>query len=255
VTTSAYVFAGDLLDEGVSVVLERLADAGLDGVSMAAAYHHARDVVPHNPRRKLVYLEGGVAYFHADAERYARIRPRRSALTEVQDPLATLVQVARERGLQTSAWLVVLHNTRLAMAYPDCAPRTAFGDPLLNSLCPANPDARAYAVALASDVARYGLEAIKLEAVHYPSFDHGGHHERSFVPLSPNARFLFGLCFCTHCVATAQAAGVDAERCVLRVVITWTPCSPRPTPRPMSSKSTTTGCARWVAARWVALPR
>jgi hypothetical protein len=216
VTTSAYLFAGDLLDEGISVVLERLADAGLDGVSMAAAYHHARDVLPHNPLRKLVYLEGGVAYFHADAEHYARIRPHRSALTADGDPLATLAQAARERDMHVSAWVVVLHNTRLAMAYPDCAPRTAFGDPLLHALCPANPDARAYAVALASDAARYGLEAIKLEAVHYPSFDHGGHHERSFVPLSPNARFLLGVCFCTHCIAAAHAAGVDAER--LRVV-------------------------------------
>jgi hypothetical protein len=201
-----------LLDEGVSSVLDRLAEAGLNGVTMAATYHHARDVFPHNPKHKVGYREGGVAYFTTARASYGRIQPVRSTLTHACDPLEVLKQAADERGLRASAWLVVLHNSRLAHAFPDCAPRTAFGDPLLNALCPAHPDARAYAVALAQDVARYGLEAIKLEAVHYPGFDHGDHHERSFVPLSPNIRFLLGLCCCVHCMAAAQAAGVDAER-------------------------------------------
>ena len=211
-TTSAFLFAGDLLDEGIFAVLDRLKAAGLDGVTMAATYHHARDVFPHNPKRKVAHLEGGVAYFQTDPTRYGRIAPHRSALARDQDPLAMLVNAASERGMRASAWLVVLHNSRLAEEFPDCAPRTAFGDPLLNSLCPAHPDVRAYAVGLARDVARYGLEAIKLEAVHYMGFDHGGHHERSFVPLSPNLRYLLGLCFCDHCVAVARQAGIDAER-------------------------------------------
>jgi hypothetical protein len=98
------------------------------------------------------------------------------------------------------------------MAEPECAPQNAFGDRMLNSLCPAHPDVRTFAVALAADVARYGLEAIKLEAVQYLGYDHGYHHERSFVPLSPNVRFLLGLCFCAHCLAAAEKANVDAER-------------------------------------------
>jgi len=212
VTSSAYLFARDFLDEGLSTVLDRLQSVGLDGVTMAATYHHARDVFPHNPRQKVGYLEGGVAYFHTDSARYSRIAPVRSGLPEGKDPLALLSAGAAERGLRTSAWVVVLHNSRLASRYPECAPRTAFGDPLLNSLCPANPEARQYAVALASDVARYGLEAIKLEAVHCGAFDHGNHHERSFVPLSAHIRFLLGLCFCEHCMAAALSARVDAER-------------------------------------------
>ncbi len=213
-TSSAYLFAEDLLDEGVPTVLDRLAEAGLNGATMAATYHHARDVFPHNPKRRVGYREGGVAYFRTarSGQHYGRVQPVRSTVTQDCDPLEVLRLAADERGMRASAWLVVLHNSRLAHAFPDCAPRTAFGDPLLNSLCPAHHDARAYAVALAQDVARYGLEAIKLEALHYMGFDHGDHHERSFVPLSPNARFLLGLCFCRHCVAAAQAPGVDAER-------------------------------------------
>jgi hypothetical protein len=118
---------------------------------------------------------------------------------------------AQRRGFNVAAWVVVLHNTRLAFAAPDCAPVTAFGDLLLNSLCPAHPAVRAYAEALAADVARYEVESIKLEALSYMPFDHGYHHERSFVRLSPNIRFLFGLCFCQHCMAHARARSIDAE--------------------------------------------
>src|SRR4029077_10447675 len=99
-----------------------------------------------------------------------------------------------------------------------CAPVTAFGDSLLNYLCPAHPEVRAYARALAGDIARYRVDAIKLEALSYMPFDHGYHHERSFIHLSPDVRYLLGLCFCAHCLAYDLAAGVDAERVRARVI-------------------------------------
>ena len=135
----------------------------------------------------------------------------------------------------------MLHNTRLAMADPECAPQNAFGDRMLNSLLPGAPDVRTYAVALAADVARYGLEAIKLEAVQYLGYDHGNHHERSFVPLSPNVRFLLGLCFCAHCLAAAQAANVDAERvravCRARIEAVLESATRRPTSAEVEDES------------------
>jgi hypothetical protein len=211
---AVYLFAHDVLDETVDVVLERLERAGLNGVTMAAAYHHARDVFPHNPHRQVAYLEGGTVYFHPDLAHYRdeRLVPRIAAIAQSSDPLALVCDAAQRHGFNVAAWLVVLHNTRLAFAAPDCAPVTAFGDPLLNSLCPAHPAVRAYAEALAADVARYEVESIKLEALSYTPFDHGYHHERSFVPLSPNIRFLFGLCFCQHCMAHARSRSIDAER-------------------------------------------
>jgi hypothetical protein len=211
VTTSAFLFAHDVLDETADVVLDRLQQAGLDGAVMAAAYHHSRDVFPHNPRRKVAYLEGGTVYFHPRQERYTTLTPRVAAVAEAEDPLETLCAAAQRRGMRTSAWLVVLHNTRLAMEAPHCAPKTALGDPLLNSLCPAHPEVRQFAQSLAADVARYELESIKLEALAYMPFDHGYHHERSFVPLSPNLRFLLGVCFCEHCLEHARAMYVDAD--------------------------------------------
>ena len=48
-------------------------------------------------------------------------------------------------------------------------------------------------------------------------FDHGYHHERALVSLSPLAKFLLGLCFCEFCVAAINAEGGQGEK--LRVFV------------------------------------
>ena len=87
----------------------------------------------------------------------------------------------------------------------------AFGDRYVTELCPANPDARAYARALAADIAALGVAGICSEALHYLGLKHGYAHERYFVPLSARVRYLLGLCFCEHCLAAANGAGVDGD--------------------------------------------
>lgn len=212
---SIFLFATDLHDEGIETVLENVQGrAGLQGVTMACAYHHARDIFPHNPVRKVRFLEGGAVFFRPEMSRYAslRIQPHVSRLAREVDVLAALVDQAGRRGLTVRAWTVCLHNTTLGSRYPDCAVRNVFGDPYITYLCPANPDVRAYMRALAADIARYGVGAILAESLSYQPFDHGYHHERSFIPLSPVARFLLGLCFCEHCVREINRAGVDTAR-------------------------------------------
>jgi hypothetical protein len=62
--TSMLAFASDLHDEGVGTVLDNVQNrAGVNGLTMAVAYHDARDVFPHNPVRKVRYLEGGAVFF------------------------------------------------------------------------------------------------------------------------------------------------------------------------------------------------
>jgi hypothetical protein len=212
---SAFLFATDLHDEGIEAVLDNLQGrAGLEGVSLACAYHHARDVFPHNPVRKVRYLEGGTVFFRPDPARYRglRIQPQVSQLAQQVDMLALLVEAAQRRRMTVRAWTVFLHNTRLGSHHPECAMQNAFGDPYITQLCPANPEVRAFAAALAADIARYGVDAVLAEALGYLGFDHGYHHERCFVPLSPIARFLFGLCFCPNCLELAARAGVDGEQ-------------------------------------------
>ena len=109
------------------------------------------------------------------------------------------------------AWTVFLHADRPG-DYPSCAPQNAFGDLYEGDFCPANPDVRAYARALAADVCRYEIETILAESLHYHGLEHGYHHERYLISLGPVTRFLLGLCFCEHCLAAARRGGVDAAR-------------------------------------------
>jgi hypothetical protein len=209
VDTSIFCFATDLADEGIDAVLDNVAArGGLGGVTVAAAYHEGRDVFPHNPRRRVRFLEGGAVFFSPRALLDVRLQPPVSGYAST---LPETIRAAERRGARVRAWTVFLHNGALAAAHPDCAPENAFGDRYVTDLCPAHPDVRAYARALAADVARLGVATICAESLHYHGLEHGYAHERYFVPLSPRVRYLLGLCFCEYCLAAARVRGVDGE--------------------------------------------
>lgn len=209
--TSTFAFATDLSDEGVATVLANVEErAGLNGITPAFVYHAARDVFPHNSKRKVQFLDRGEFFFRPDAALYTglRIQPRISRLAQEHDVLAETCRAAATRGLGVHAWTVFLHLDR-PDEYPDCVTRNAFGDPYPADLCPANPDVRAYVRALVADVSRYEVTTILAESLHYHGLEHGYHHERYFIHLGARARFLLGLCFCEHCLAAAGRHGVD----------------------------------------------
>jgi hypothetical protein len=214
IETSVFAFASDLLDEGMAAVLDNVAGrAGLGGVTMAAAYHHGRDIFPHNPARKVHFLEGGTVFFQPNPDRYRglTLQPRVSRLAQESDVLADLCREAAARSLRTRAWTVYLHNYTLGEAHPECACRNVFGDALLTDLCPSNPDVRAYVNALTADIASKGVATVVAESLHFHGLEHGFHHERYFIDLGAFGRHLLGLCFCDHCMAAARRRGVQAE--------------------------------------------
>ena len=209
-----FAFASDLRHEGMETVLDNVLErAGLGGVTLAAAYHHGRDIFPHNPVRKVHFLEGGTVFFQPDAARYRglKLQPRVSRLAAESDVLADLSRRASARSMRVRAWTVFLHNYTLGEAYPDCACCNAFGDPHLTDLCPANPEVRAYVRALSGDIAAHGVAAVVAESLHYHGLEHGFHHERYFIELGSLGRYLLGLCFCEHCMAAARGRGVEVE--------------------------------------------
>jgi hypothetical protein len=212
--TSMLAFATDLYDEGLDTVLGNVQErAGVDGLTMAVAYHDARDLFPHNPVHKVRYLEGGAVFFRPDESRYEglQLQPRVAKLAHTSDPLGDLCAAAGERGMLVNVWAVFLHNDRLGFVDSACATQNAFGDRYLTDLCPSNPEVRAYACALASDIGRYEVSTIFAESLHFHGLRHGYHHERYFEELGTIGIYLLGVCFCTHCLEAARRTGVDAE--------------------------------------------
>jgi hypothetical protein len=211
--SSLLAFATDLLDEGLDTVADNVQQRGAaGGITLAAAYHDARDVFPHNPRRVVYFQEPGAVFFQPTAQRFRglKLQPVVSQLIGDRDLVGELVSLAQRRELDANAWIVLLHVDR-GRAIEEFAHRNAFGDPYLTQLCPSNPDVRAYARALVADVASRGVAAILLEAFHFLPFPHGYHHERAFVAIDSLTSFLLSLCFCDSCTRAAADRGVDVS--------------------------------------------
>jgi hypothetical protein len=213
--TSITAFATDFHDEGLDIALGRIQDrAGLEGVTLAAVYHHGRDIFPHSPVRKVRFLEGGRAFFRPEVSRYeaAGLQPVASSLATEWDAFAALRVATAARGMDLHAWTVFTHNTLLGTLHPDATVVNVYGDPQLTYLCPANPRVVEYCYALAGDIARYEVDSVLAESLHFHPLEHGYHHERYLIDIGPIDRLLLGLCFCRYCRATAAQHDCDVRQ-------------------------------------------
>ena len=208
-TSSMLLSVQDLVGEGASAVLDRLVGYGVQSATVAVAYHRARDVTPHGKTR-LTMRTDGVHLPVAGAGFTELVPPEQPARLHLNSGLIAAIS---ERGLGLDGWVVICHNTSLGLRHPELTQVTCFGDRAAPAdLCPAQPRVRTYARQLAVAVARLGVESVVAESLHYGTFDHGYHHERSFVELSQVDRFLLGICFCNACGAAADARGEDAKQ-------------------------------------------
>jgi len=209
--TALWCYPWDLLDEGLDVSLGRIADAGLDAISLAVSYHAGMVLLPHNPKTRLRLLEDGSLYFPPieGAFRGLAIQPRLSQLTEGRDSLALIVGAAQKLGLAVVAWTVCNHNSYQGTRHPDLCMQTALGDRLTYALCPAQPAVQAYLRRLMGALGGYSLRALQLESYGYSTFPHGHHHEKLLTPLGPLGERLMAVCFCPACQRAAEEAGVD----------------------------------------------
>ena len=205
-----YAYPWDVAEIGVSAAVDRFLALGLDTVTITGSYHAGKFLRPHGKGGKVHFPEDGTIYFKPDLSRYGAIKPVENAmLASGQDIVRELVGQSR---IATNVWLVLLHNTRLGLAYPDSTVANAFGDRYIYNLCPSAPEARAYAIGLARDVTEsYPVSGVSLETPGFLPYAHGYHHE--FALNRPN-RWLdsqLGLCFCPHCTAGAKSAGIQVE--------------------------------------------
>lgn len=214
IQSSLYAFPSDIVDDGLDRIAAWCDRIGADTLSLALAYHQARDVVPHGGEKpRLRYRRDGV-FFHPNEEIWTggRLRPQTQPADET-----TAVSRALEysSGPRIESWTVFLHNTGLGETHPDVTTETCFGDRILSNLCPSHPDVIDYSRRLARDISSRGINLVA-EALSAQTFAHGHHHERSFAPISAGAEALLALCFCTHCVAPMNEAGGDSERLAAR---------------------------------------
>jgi hypothetical protein len=210
-----YAYAWDLVERGVPDAVNEIRGLGLNTITLAGSYHAGKFIRPRGKAGRVYFPEDGTVYFRHDPTRYGAIKPVANSLLAEHDVFAALLAT---KAVAVNAWMVLLHNTRLGGAYPRATVQNAFGDRYVYSLCPANPDAREYAVALCKDITdRYPILGISVEAPGFAPYAHGFHHEFALVRQNRWLDSNLGLCFCAHCLAGAKAAGIDADRLRTRV--------------------------------------
>ena len=211
-STAVYAYPWNFHD--VERDVARVKALGADEITLAVSYHAGKFIQPGDPKGRVYFPEDGTVYFHP-GKPYGAVRPKVSALTQGHDVLAAL---CGRDDIAVNAWTVLNHNTRLGTERPDLCVKNAFGDVYPYSLCPSQPDVRAYDTTLCADIAEgYGVKRLLLETPGFLTYGHGFHHEFAQVPSNAWLDAMLGLCFCDRCRDGARAAGIDADGLAGRV--------------------------------------
>jgi hypothetical protein len=225
---AASLYAWDLIDQECEQIMETLKEtAQANSLYLVAAMHHELRPLtdfyfPHNSR-KTYFPEDSRIYWqpHSDSYRDSKIKPLTSERPEFKgkDFQEVLVKAARKGGWKTGAEIshTVLDKKRAAEEYVSVVQRDIWGRPAGQLICPNNPVASAYLIALFSDLVKnYDIDFVQ---TCLRPFANG--ERRGTVRSGPMERLLEtvgGTCFCDSCVAAAKTEGFDlkaAQRAML----------------------------------------
>ncbi|MFC1435090.1 hypothetical protein ACEZDB_31050 [Streptacidiphilus sp. N1-3] len=219
--SSAFLYPWDVLGDPDAPA--RLADLGLDGVTLASAYHSTRALTPRHPRTRIVTAPYAAVYYPPSEAHWAgaALRPYPQGWLDSPDAWGEAAEALRAAGLDVASWVVLAHNSRLGGENPDSMVRNAYGDRYPWALCVARPEVVAYCAALAAEAGpRPGAVGTELESCGWYGLAHLHAHDKiGGVPLDGAAQYLMSLCFCDVCAAAYAAAGVPDLAAAVRAAL------------------------------------
>jgi hypothetical protein len=219
VTTTAYAFPWDFLDEETSV--HRVAALGVDVVALAATYHAARVPAPLDSARRVVDVPRSAMYLPVRVGPWLghRLIPTAPDWLEEKNSFGVAHHRLVEAGLAVDAWIVLTHHDELGYANPDLVVRNAFDEPYSYALCPSHPDVREYCTTLIDETLKLSdVRGVVLEACGAMGVEHGGVHDKlEFANFTAVDDELLSLCFCGGCRTGLEADGIDAADLARRV--------------------------------------
>ncbi|MGW1103488.1 hypothetical protein [Streptomyces sp. NPDC002540] len=210
--TSAFLYPWDVVGDPDAAA--RVADLGVQQVTLAAAYHSSRALTPRHPGRRIVTAEHAAVLYPPDAARWAgrALRPYEQSWVASDDPYAEAAQALTDAGLQVHTWVVLAHNSRMGAEHPETSVVNAYGDRYPWAPCIAQPAVRAHLVDLAAEAAvRGGAYGTELESCGWYGFAHLHAHDKiAGVGLGDAAQYLMSLCFCPDCRNGYAEHGLEA---------------------------------------------
>ncbi|MEW2294856.1 hypothetical protein ABZ719_19475 [Streptomyces sp. NPDC006743] len=209
---SAFVYPWDV--NGDPAAAERIAGLGVEGVTLAAAYHSTRALTPRHPRHRVVTAEyAAVLYPPGDRWQGRALRPRPAGDWAPGDAYGEAARALAAAGLEVHTWVVLAHNSRLGAEHPGTSVVNAYGDRYPWAPCIAQPATRAYLVDLAAEAAvRPGAHGTELESLGWYGLAHLHAHDKT-AGIGPGdaGQYLMSLCFCPVCRAGYGGQGLDPD--------------------------------------------
>ncbi|MFB7219185.1 hypothetical protein [Streptomyces sp. NPDC056227] len=210
---SAFLYPWDVVGDPDAAA--RVADLGVQQVTLAAAYHSTRALTPRHPGRRIVTAEHAAVLYPPDPGRWAgrELRPYAQSWVASDDAYAEAAQALTDAGLEVHSWVVLAHNSRLGAEHPDTSVVNAYGDRYPWAPCIAQPAVRAYLVDLAAEAAvRDGARGTELESCGWYGFAHLHAHDKiAGVGLGDAAQYLMSLCFCPDCRTGYTEHGLNPD--------------------------------------------
>ncbi|MEV0096246.1 hypothetical protein [Streptomyces sp. NPDC050738] len=211
--TSAFVYPWDVVGDPDAAA--RIADLGIQQVTLASAYHSTRALTPRHPVHRIVTAEHASVLYPADSRWEGRtLRPYAAgSWAPTADPYGEAAAALADAGLDVHTWVVLAHNSRLGAEHPATSVVNAYGDRYPWAPCIAQPETRAYLVDLAAEAAsRPGASGTELESLGWYGLAHLHAHDKiAGVGLGDAAQYLMSLCFCASCAAGYAELGLPAE--------------------------------------------
>jgi len=207
-TTWVCQFPISLAVEGADCY-RRMADAGLQRTLFCSViYSPYRLVLPRYPQKAIYSLEEGRYYYQPEAQRYAGLplAPTASADFAGRDLLGEMCAGAAASGMEAGAWVTIFANGAIAKGHPDWAVRNLYDSADRLFLCFNHPEVREYSLRVCEEIAeRYPVDEIMLDKIPQACLEQNAFAGR----IEPFLRTLGSFCFCPHCLAAGQAAGLD----------------------------------------------
>ena len=191
---------GWLADRGGLTMLREM---GLADVAFPAAYHAGTWTTPVGTNGLVRRLEDGIVYFRPGDD-YGELRPASpcAAMPATgRTALEECIARADDAGLESHAWTVLFHNTRLGL-HASRIVRAQRGGGRVRVFALSGA-ARGAGVRVATRHGCGGSRGAERRSRSrrwgFMGYRHGGHHvKRSFV-IDPYLDFLLSFCFCDHC--------------------------------------------------------
>ncbi|MGW7052016.1 hypothetical protein [Streptomyces sp. NPDC054887] len=211
---AAFLYPWDVVGDPDAAA--RVADLGVQQVTLASAYHSTRALTPRHPRHRVVTAEHAAVLYPVDASRWSGrgLRPYAAGdWAPCADAYGEAAEALAAAGLDVHSWVVLAHNSRLGAEHPDTSVVNAYGDRYPWAPCIARPAVRAYLTDLAAEAAvRPGARGTELESCGWYGLAHLHAHDKTAgVALGDAAQYLMSLCFCADCRSGYGEQGLDAD--------------------------------------------